>query len=589
MIEYLKQTYNIDRFCFWGRSMGAVTAVLYCEKNLYVRQCHVSCLVLDSPFSKVSTMVSDVAKNQIGLPAFVTTMGMHIIKKTIKEKINFDVTLLEPIVSSRHLTIPAAFIYAKEDKLVYPIRTKEYYDGYKCKNKILIPSEFEHNSDREEHCLSQAYGFMLNVLNHETLNDLTDVENSPQNASVIFDNNGGRTMTPIQDEYARSFSRDVKAGKIKLDRQNKESLVKLFSALQESNDRPLRDYNKNASIFEDEHEHSISPVQKPTTYAHRYAESGGIPERHDKNNFPLSGIIQGAESPTSPSQTITIRRHNTLQPDNVNMSTDMGKAITIHSNRGNTNVRTADVVSDQVNNLRIIPLKGEAGSTNIPSNRSKSEMPHLRPASIIAQEPMGSPPKVTIYSRKPEEQTQSQIRYSIPSEMSPHSRVNTILSRNPTASHPQQQAQRPEQQRKSPVPVQVPQPQPISTYNPLRESFAERNYPGQDRIRLSNKTNEFTNTLSMRNTQPSVTTTTTIIPSSNTAGASRSILQRQDSDARPSFIIPASVNDPLRGYQNESRLHFNSQLADYKQEQANPRTTIEMEDDMQKVASSLIH
>jgi hypothetical protein len=226
--------------------MGAVTAILFAEKNLYKRFCHISCLVLDSPFSSVSTMVSDVAKNQMNLPSFISSMGLHIMKNTIKSKINFDVTLLEPIVSVQKLTIPAAFIYAKEDKLVYPIRMNEYYNVYRGKNKILIPSEFEHNSDREPACLQQAYGFIQNAMNHETLRDVNDVHDPYKVAQPIIEGIGMRFSHIATDQrppglHQGSFTQETYGDKMVIDQNGKDSLVKLFSTLQQGNtyDSPI--------------------------------------------------------------------------------------------------------------------------------------------------------------------------------------------------------------------------------------------------------------------------------------------------------------------------------------------------------------
>ena len=152
----------------WGRSMGAVTAILFAEKNMTEPTVHVSCLVLDSPFTKLTTMVSDVAKHKMSLPSLIATMAMGIIKGTIQTKINFDITKLEPITSAQKLNIPACFIQAKKDTLVFPERTRHYFDTYKSK-KVLVQSELEHNSDREEHVLHGAFRFIDNTLGHDDL------------------------------------------------------------------------------------------------------------------------------------------------------------------------------------------------------------------------------------------------------------------------------------------------------------------------------------------------------------------------------------------------------------------------------------
>ena len=148
--------------------MGAVTSILFAEKNLTENQIHISSLVLDSPFTSLCTMVSDVAKNKMNLPSFVTSIGLSIIKSTIKSKIDFDITELEPIESAKRLKIPACFILAKNDTLVNPERTIEYYDTYTNEShKVLIKSEKEHNSEREQTVILQTMRFLDKMFGNE--------------------------------------------------------------------------------------------------------------------------------------------------------------------------------------------------------------------------------------------------------------------------------------------------------------------------------------------------------------------------------------------------------------------------------------
>ena len=120
-----------------------------------------SCLVLDSPFTKVEAMVSDVASRKMNIPSIVTSIGMKLIKSSITSRVGYDITKLDPLGVSQNLKMPAAFIRAMQDTLVYPDRIDEYYRKFKGRSKLLISSEFEHNSEREDIVLSQAYQFLL--------------------------------------------------------------------------------------------------------------------------------------------------------------------------------------------------------------------------------------------------------------------------------------------------------------------------------------------------------------------------------------------------------------------------------------------
>lgn len=51
----------------WGRSMGAVTAIMYASKY----PSNIIALTLDSPFSSFSRLINDLAKSKTGLPNFL--------------------------------------------------------------------------------------------------------------------------------------------------------------------------------------------------------------------------------------------------------------------------------------------------------------------------------------------------------------------------------------------------------------------------------------------------------------------------------------------------------------------------------------
>ena len=222
--------------------MGAVTSILYSEMNLVKHQTHVSCMVLDSPFSKLSTMVDDVGQAQMGLPSFIISIGMSVLKSTIKGKINFDITKLDPLSSSKKLLIPAAFISAREDKLVLPKRMEEYYRSYRAKKKFL-QSAHEHNSDREPEILETAFAFIVETLESETDEEI---------AKLGMDSTGyTKTRKHSEDDkYNRAKSRDLE---YRLERIEKEELAMFFDKMDLMRDSPPKQLNRtNLSIFDDD-------------------------------------------------------------------------------------------------------------------------------------------------------------------------------------------------------------------------------------------------------------------------------------------------------------------------------------------------
>jgi pimeloyl-ACP methyl ester carboxylesterase len=64
VVQYLKENFYAERVNLWGRSMGAVTAVLYSAR--YPK--NVRRMVLDSPFCDFRQLVKEIVNSRTGLP-----------------------------------------------------------------------------------------------------------------------------------------------------------------------------------------------------------------------------------------------------------------------------------------------------------------------------------------------------------------------------------------------------------------------------------------------------------------------------------------------------------------------------------------
>ena len=82
LINILIRDYNATQISVWGRSMGAVTAVLYAHRN----SMFLTSLVLDSPFSDIEVMVKDFIKNFVNL-LFVNSLISGVGLRYMRAKI----------------------------------------------------------------------------------------------------------------------------------------------------------------------------------------------------------------------------------------------------------------------------------------------------------------------------------------------------------------------------------------------------------------------------------------------------------------------------------------------------------------------
>lgn len=74
-------------FSLWGRSLGAATALFYSEKH----PLGLKSMVLDSPFFKLKSAISNYASNKLGLLPIFTNIALKILSSNIKEKAKHDI------------------------------------------------------------------------------------------------------------------------------------------------------------------------------------------------------------------------------------------------------------------------------------------------------------------------------------------------------------------------------------------------------------------------------------------------------------------------------------------------------------------
>lgn len=140
------------KFILWGRSMGAVAAMLYTFKEPR----YIEYMILDSPFSSVERMVRDVASSYIKLGEFLAMLVFKFICGSIKERIGHDFMDLNPIEFCSKMNTPVVFFVGKDDNLVLPERVKSMHDVYSG-HKHLIVVDGNHESCRQPRELEEIF------------------------------------------------------------------------------------------------------------------------------------------------------------------------------------------------------------------------------------------------------------------------------------------------------------------------------------------------------------------------------------------------------------------------------------------------
>ena len=163
VVDHLRRSGRVSTIGLWGRSMGAVTALLHADRDPSIAG-----LVLDSPFSDINKLAEELYRKYEGAPGLMYSLGQWMIKKSIRSRAKFELDALNPMQHVSQAFIPALFIVAKDDDLVLPAHGIALHQKY-AGDKNLIQVEGGHNSARPLSALNSIYIFFYNTLQIKTL------------------------------------------------------------------------------------------------------------------------------------------------------------------------------------------------------------------------------------------------------------------------------------------------------------------------------------------------------------------------------------------------------------------------------------
>ena len=148
--------------------MGAVTSLMYVAKDPTIAG-----MVLDSPFSSLKLLVSELVSDKVSLPEFIVNQALKLVKSTVKKKAKFELDDIEPIKYAESCFIPCLFVHAKGDDFVKPHHSKKLYDVYPG-DKNLVNIDGDHNSYRPKFFKDSAGIFFYNTLQVQYLKKISD-------------------------------------------------------------------------------------------------------------------------------------------------------------------------------------------------------------------------------------------------------------------------------------------------------------------------------------------------------------------------------------------------------------------------------
>jgi len=202
VVNYLKKTNKVSAIGLWGRSMGAVTALIYASRD----KNNLSAIVLDSAFYSLKTLIEELIEDNIKIPNFIINSMVKTLQNTILEKANFDINDIEPYLFAQKCSVPAYFCHGKDDTLINPHHCQDLYDIYPGEKRISFLNG-EHNHTRDKEFKKSASLFFYHYLN---LKELKATKKLKSNSSL--------NIFAKRNINSNSFNKKI------LDSNNEESL-----------------------------------------------------------------------------------------------------------------------------------------------------------------------------------------------------------------------------------------------------------------------------------------------------------------------------------------------------------------------------
>ncbi|KAG2688781.1 hypothetical protein I3843_09G110600 [Carya illinoinensis] len=159
VISYLRSNKQISQIGLWGRSMGAVTSLLYGAEDPSIAG-----MVLDSAFSNLYDLMMELVDvYKIRLPKFTVKMAVQYMRRVIERKAKFDIMNLNCLQVAPKTYIPALFGHASDDKFIQPHHSDLIFKSY-AGDKNIIKFDGDHNSSRPQFYYDSVSIFFYNVL-----------------------------------------------------------------------------------------------------------------------------------------------------------------------------------------------------------------------------------------------------------------------------------------------------------------------------------------------------------------------------------------------------------------------------------------
>lgn len=178
VIRHLRDSQFNGPIGLWGRSMGAVSALMHADRDPTL-----AAICLDSPFSSLRELIEEIAQSDrlfLPVPTWLVNGILAVIRSRVKALADFDIEDLVPLNHGPKSAVPALFLHGLQDTFVLPRHSEKLYNNYGGDKEIMM-FEGDHNNERNERVIDRGIGFLCRAfrkyeLEQSATQHLSDVQ-----------------------------------------------------------------------------------------------------------------------------------------------------------------------------------------------------------------------------------------------------------------------------------------------------------------------------------------------------------------------------------------------------------------------------
>ena len=240
VINYLRNSNKVSTIGLWGRSMGAVTSIMYAEKDPTIGG-----IFLDSPFFSLNLLMDELSKEKVAFPSFFVKQVINKVKETVKEKAKFNIDDINTEKYCKKCFVPAFFCHGKNDNFVRVHHCEDLYKIYPGEKNILIV-EGDHNDIRPDELNEKAAEFFYYALKCKYIREMNDYFFGYK--LIINDWYNPKFRTPTGNEKNKNSNKKIIKNNIIIN-DNNIFEVKKYSETISAKNEPRNNYSKKVNTL----------------------------------------------------------------------------------------------------------------------------------------------------------------------------------------------------------------------------------------------------------------------------------------------------------------------------------------------------